>query len=142
MQHKMCNIPRFQNSEKLLRKYSRNWMKRKATLLFSPTRSRRSKESRRRAPMCPHHVVAWVHPPAHRHVVWGPRASTDVAPSPINTSQEKTLGTRSQFHEKFHRCHRHQPKIGRVLKLFPAPCRRGDHHRRALHHHACLRSDA
>ena len=56
--------------------------------------------------------------------------------------QRKTLSTRSKFHEKFHRCHRHQPKIGRVLELFLAPCRRGDHHWGALHHHACLRSDA
>ena len=26
--------------------------------------------------------------------------------------------------------------------VLPAPCRRGNHHRRLLHHHACLRSDA
>ena len=35
-----------------------------------------------------------------------------------------------------------KPYSGGFLKLFSAPCRRGDQHRRALHHHACLRSDA
>ena len=54
----------------------------------------------------------------------------------------KTLIRRLIFQEKFrHSCHR-QSQIGGVLKLFPAPCRRGDHHRRPLHRHACLRSDA
>jgi hypothetical protein len=38
----------------------------------------------------------------------------------------KNLNTRSEFQKDiaFHR--RHRPKIGRVLKLFPAPCRRGE----------------
>ena len=51
----------------------------------------------------------------------------------------KTLSTRSLFHEKFRRGRYPQSQIGGVLKLFPAPCRRVDHHRRNLHHHACLR---
>src|SRR3954454_6115058 len=36
----------------------------------------------------------------------------------------KTLETREKFHEKFRsRCHQ-RPRLGRVLELFPAPCRR------------------
>ena len=54
----------------------------------------------------------------------------------------KTLIRKTIFHEKF-RCGRHrQSQIGGVLTFFPAPCRRGNHHRGLLHHLACLRSDA
>ena len=54
----------------------------------------------------------------------------------------KTLIQKTIFHEKFRRGRHHQSQIGGVMKLFPAPCRRGNHHRGLLHHHACLRSDA
>ena len=54
----------------------------------------------------------------------------------------KTLVRSPIFHEKFRRGRHRQSQIRGVLKLFPAPCRRGDHHRRLLHRHACLRSDA
>ena len=47
----------------------------------------------------------------------------------------KTLIRRLIFHEKFRPGRHRQSQIGGVLKLFPAPCRRGDHHQRALHHH-------
>ena len=71
-------------SEKLFWKYSRNWTKQNPRCLFFPTRSRSPKERRRGAPRRPHHVVARVPPLAHRHVVRSPRASTDIAHSPIN----------------------------------------------------------
>jgi hypothetical protein len=43
---------------------------------------------------------------------------------------EENLGARSIFtkHTRCRHCHRHE--IGRVQKIFPAPCRRGNHHRR------------
>ena len=50
----------------------------------------------------------------------------------------KILIKRLIFHEKFRHGRHRQSQIGGVLKLFPAPCRRGDHHRRPLHRHACL----
>ena len=54
----------------------------------------------------------------------------------------KTLKRKTIFHEKFRRGRHRQSQIGGVLTFFPAPCRRGNHHRGLLHHHACLRSDA
>ena len=54
----------------------------------------------------------------------------------------KTLIRKTIFHEKFRRGRHRQSQIGGVLTFFPAPCRRGNHHRGLLHHHACLRSDA
>jgi hypothetical protein len=37
---------------------------------------------------------------------------------------EKTLKGRAIFQKHIASCHHHRPKIGRVEKLFPAPCRR------------------
>ena len=54
----------------------------------------------------------------------------------------KTLIKKTIFHEKFRHSRHRQSQIGGVLTFFPAPCRRGNHHRGLLHHHACLRSDA
>ena len=54
----------------------------------------------------------------------------------------KTLIKNLIFHEKFRRGRHRQSQIRRVLLFFPAPCRRGNHHRGLLHHHACLRSEA
>src|SRR3954469_6406870 len=49
----------------------------------------------------------------------------------------KTLGRREIFHEKF-RSRRHQrTRLGRVLELFPAPCR-GRNHRRRPSSSPCL----
>ena len=49
-----------------------------------PTRTRSPKERRRGAVGRPHQVVARSHMLSRRHVVRTPRASTDVAPTPIN----------------------------------------------------------
>ena len=54
----------------------------------------------------------------------------------------KTLIRKTIFHEKFRRGRHRQSQIRGVLTFFLAPCRRGNHHRGLLHHHACLRSDA
>ena len=90
------------------------------------------------------------HTPWGRGLGWG-RAQLGCggpgwAPAPILRLyiplDAKTLIKKTIFHEKFRRGRHRQSQIGGVLKLFPAPRRRGDHHRRALHHHACLRSDA
>ena len=53
----------------------------------------------------------------------------------------KTLIRKTIFHEKLRRGRHRQSQIGGVLTFFPAACRRGNHHRGLLHHHACLRSD-
>ena len=74
--------------------------------------------------------------------VWWPWLAPGTHPSPIYPLDAKTLIQKTIFHEKFRRGHHRQSQIGGVLTFFPAPCRRGNHHQRPLHHHACLRSDA
>jgi hypothetical protein len=75
------------------------------------TRRRSPKERRTRTRRRPHH-----------RVVWAPGPRSDIALSPINSlplmkyfSMKHTASRR--------RC---RPEIGRVQKLFPAPCRRGE----------------
>ena len=80
--------------------------------------------------------------PACRHVVRRPRASTDVALSPINIF----------FLENPRYPIKNPRKVPSLLpsstldqegsEALPDILRRGDHHRRALYHHAYLRSDA
>jgi hypothetical protein len=64
--------------------------------------------------------------PAPSPVVRAPWSTSDAAPSPIKTPDGKNLKTRSLFqkHIAIRRCR--QPEIGRVQKLFPAPCQRGE----------------
>ena len=124
-------------SKKLHSKYSRNCTGRKPTVVYS-LHIHRPKERRRGAMEPPHHLAVRVHPPARQHMVWGPQGPPRLPFRLYKPLRRKILSTRSEIHEKFRRRRRHQPYIERVLELFPAPCRRGDHHWRALHHHACL----
>ena len=79
------------------------------------------------------------HTPGGRGLGWG-RAQLGCGgpgwpPAPILRlyipPDAKTLIRKTIFHEKFRRGRHRQSQIGGVLKLFPAPCRRGNHHRRA-----------
>ena len=70
-------------SENLFCKYPRNRTKQIAKSLFFSTHSRSPKERRRGAAGRPPHMAARVGPLPRRHVGSGPRASTDIAPSPI-----------------------------------------------------------
>jgi hypothetical protein len=113
-------------SEKLHRKYSRNWMKQKPNILLFNEASRSPKRRRRGATGRPHLQGAQPAPGPRRPVVRAPWPTSDTAPSPIKTPRRKKLKTRSIFqkHIAIYRCRR--PEIGRVQKLFPAPCRRGE----------------
>ena len=56
--------------------------------------------------------------------IWAHQGAPDSASSPYNLCIGKTLDTREKIHEKF-RSRRHRwTLLGRVLELFPAPCRR------------------
>src|SRR5215213_4805643 len=70
-------------SEILHRKYSRNWTKQKPNFLFSTEGSRTLKERRRGATRGPPHLAARPRGGARPTMVWAPRDSTDIAPSPI-----------------------------------------------------------
>ena len=87
-------------SEKLFCKYPRNWTKQNATFLFF----RHVHEVRRRdeggAPRRRPHTMARVGPRPRRHVGRRPRASTDVAPSPIYSSRRENPKTPSHISRK------------------------------------------
>jgi hypothetical protein len=93
-------------SEKLHRKYSRNWTKRRPKLLFFPDEGRGPKESRRGARGLPHHEGArpspWPRPP----MVRPPWSTPDDAPLPIKsllTENPKTIGKISRRVPQLHR---------------------------------------
>jgi hypothetical protein len=52
--------------------------------------------------------------------------TSDAALPPINSSRRENLKTRSLFQKHITIRRRRRPKIGRIQKLFPAPCRRGE----------------
>jgi hypothetical protein len=72
-------------SEKLHRKYSRNWTKQKPNIPIFNEASRRPKRRWRGATGWPHHQGAWPSPWPRRPVVRTPWSTSDAAPSPIKT---------------------------------------------------------
>ena len=87
------------------------------------TRRRRSPKGRRRG------ATGWPHHPKARPDL-GPRLGCVWPPwppplRPYILRIGKTLNTRVIFHEKFRRGRQRRTHLERVLKLFPAPCRRG-----------------
>jgi hypothetical protein len=119
-----CQFPVFYCfcvSEMLHRKYSRNWTKPKPDVQIFHGASRRPKRRRSRARGRPHHRAG-----PRPLVVWAPWSTSDAAPSPIRTPRQEKPKHPITFPEHIAiRC-RHRPNIGRVQKLFPAPCRRGE----------------
>jgi hypothetical protein len=88
--------------------------------------SKRPKRRRRGARSRPHSRAAWPSPWPHPLCVRPPRSTSNVVPLPIKTPQREKPKDPINFqkHIMIHR--RHRPEIGRVQKLFPAPCRRGE----------------
>jgi hypothetical protein len=72
-------------SEKLHRKYSRNWTKQKPNLLLFNEASRSPKRRWRGATGRPHHKAARPTPGPHPMVVRAPWPTSGAAPSPIKT---------------------------------------------------------
>ena len=91
-----------------------------------PGRTQSPKEARRGPMGWPHHRVARPALWPRRQVVWGTRISTDIAPLPIYSHPQEKRKDQRKFHETFCSRRHRQPYFGRVLKLFPAPCRRGE----------------
>jgi hypothetical protein len=82
-------------SEKLHKKYSWNWTKRRPKLLFCPGEGRGPNESRRGARGHPHHQGARPRPWPRPTMVRPPWSTPDDAPSPIRslgTENPKTIG--------------------------------------------------
>jgi hypothetical protein len=129
-------------SEKLHRKYSRNWTKQKLNLPIFNEASRRPKRRRRGATGWPHHRGArpspWPRPP----MVRPPWSTSDVAPSPIKTPRREKPKAPINFSET----HRDPPPSStrdwEGPEALPGTLlERGIATRGILHHHACLRCD-
>jgi hypothetical protein len=113
-------------SEKLHRKYSRNWTKQKPNIRKFTEASREPKRRRRGAIGQPHHRAARPAPGLRPLVVRPPWPTSDAAPSPIKIPRREKPKYPITFPEYIAIRRRRRPEIGRVQKLFPAPCRRGE----------------
>jgi hypothetical protein len=147
-------------SEKLHRKYSRNWTKQKPNLLLFNEASRRSKRRRRGATDWPHNRAAWPAPGPHPLCVRPPWSTSDAAPLPIKTPRREKPKDPINFPET-HRdpqsklLTRLSSQSNRLFFRIPASTRdregpealpgtlleRGIAIGGLLHRHACLRRD-
>jgi hypothetical protein len=129
-------------SEKLHRKYSRNWTKQKPNVQILNEASRTPKRRRSRARGQPHHRAAW---PAHGpRPLWvrPPWSTSDAAPSPIKTPRRK----KPKYPINFPETHRDPPPSSTRDQegpeaLFGTLPKRGIATGGLLHRHACLRRD-
>jgi hypothetical protein len=111
-------------SEKLHRKYSRNWTKPVPEVLFFPDEGRTPKESRRGARGQPHHEGAWPSPWPCPPVVRPPWSTSDDAPSPIRSLGTKNPKTKGRnFQKSSVAPPPPPPNFGRQKSLFRHPAR-------------------
>ena len=74
--------------------------------------------------------------------VWWPWLAPGAHPSPIYPPRCKNPKTKYHLPQKVPSRPSSSISDRGSSDVLPAPCRRGNHHRGLLHHHACLRSDA
>jgi hypothetical protein len=113
-------------SEKLHRKYSQNWTKQKPNIRKFTESSREPKRRQKGARRRPHHQGARPRAWPCRPMVRAPWSTSDGAPSPIKTPRGEKPEDPITFPEYITIHRRRRPEIGRVQKLFPAPCWRGE----------------
>ena len=107
------------------------------------TRRRRSpKESRRGATGWPHHACERPALGPRLGVVWAPLASTSLALPGIYSPSRENPGHPSTIPRKVPSRPSSPTLVWEGPEALPGTLPEGDHHRRHLHHHACLRSDA
>jgi hypothetical protein len=129
-------------SEKLHKKYSRNWTKQKPNLLIFTEASRSPKRRRRGAMGWPHHGAARPAPGPRPLWVRPPLSTPDAAPSPIKTPRrEKPKGLIN-----FPETHRDLPPSSTRDRQGPEALpgtlpERGIATGGLLHCHDCLRRD-
>jgi hypothetical protein len=129
-------------SEKLHRKYSRNWTKQKPNIQKFTEASREPKRRRRGATRGPHNRAAWPRARSRPLCVWPPWSTSDDAPSHIKTPRREKPKHPITFPET----HRDPPPSSTrdwegpeaLPRTLPE---RGIATRGLLHHHACLRRD-
>jgi hypothetical protein len=129
-------------SEKLHRKYSRNWTKQKPIIQIFNEASKSPKRRQRGATGWPHHQRARPTPGPHRPVVRAPWPTSGAAPSPIKTPRWE----KPKYPINFPKTHRDLPssstrdREGPEALLGTLP-ERGIATGGLLHRHACLRRD-
>jgi hypothetical protein len=104
-------------SEKLHRKYSRNWTKQVPEVLFFPNEGRGPNGSRRGARAYPHNRGAWPSPWPRPPIVRTPWFPPDDAPSPIRslgTENPKGIG---KFPESVPQLRRRRRRISGDISL-------------------------
>jgi hypothetical protein len=129
-------------SEKLHRKYSRNWMKQKRDVQIFTGASREPKRRQRGATGGPHHQGAWPGAGPRPPMVSPTRATSDDAPSPIKTPRREKPKYPITFPEyiAIRRCHRPKDREGPEALPSTLP-ERGIATGGLLHRHACLWRD-
>jgi hypothetical protein len=128
--------------EKLHRKYSRNWTKRKPNIQILNEASRRPKRRRSRARDWPHHRAARRAPGPRPLWVRPPWSTSDASPLPIKTPQRE----KPKYPINFPETHRDPPPSStrdrEGLEALPSILpERGIATGGLLHRHACLRRD-
>jgi hypothetical protein len=119
-------------SEKLHRKYSRNWTKQKLNLLLFNKASRRPKRRRRGATGRPHHRAARLAPGPCPLVVRPPWATSGAAPSPIKTPRREKPKDPDQFSRNTSRSAAVvDPRSGGSRSSSRYPAGEGNRHRRS-----------
>jgi hypothetical protein len=140
-----CQFPIFYYfcvSEKLHRKYSRNWTKQKPDVQIFHEASRRPKRRQSRARGRPHHQGVQPTPGPRWPMVWAPWSISDNAPLPIKTPRRKKPKHLITFPEyiAIHRRRRLEDREGPEALPDSLP-KRGTTTGGLLHRHACLRRD-
>jgi hypothetical protein len=140
-----CQFPVFYCfcvSEKLHRKYSRNWTKQKPDVQIFIEASREPKRRRKGATGRPHHQGARPTPGPRRPVVWAPWSTSDAAPSPIKTPRREKPKYPITFPETYRDPPPSSTRDREGPEALPGTLpKRGIATGGLLHHHACLRHD-
>jgi hypothetical protein len=135
-------VPCFYVSEKLHKKYSRNWTKQKPDIQILHGASRTPKRRWSRTRGWPHHQGARPTPGSRRPMVWAPWSTSDDAPSPIKTPRREKPKYPITFPEHIAIRRRCRPEDREGPEALPGtPPERGIAIGGLLHRHACLQSD-
>jgi hypothetical protein len=129
-------------SEKLHRKYPRNWTKQKPKFLFFP--KRHGVQSRDGGVPGGGRTMPWRGPPwPHRAMVWAPGLHSDAALSPKYSPRRENLKAPINFHETYCKPPPSSTRDWEGPEALPGTLpERGITAEGLLHHHAYLRSDA
>jgi hypothetical protein len=129
-------------SEKLHRKYSRNWTKQKPKFLFFPTRDK--VQSRDGGGPGASHTIGWCGQPLARATRWWGHLAHLLTP-PLRLYillDEENLNIRSIFHETYYKSSSSSTRDWEGPEALPGTLsERGITAGGLLHHHACLQSN-